>query len=228
MLSFTHLIPHALESLTAASVSPSLALNCVLGGLLLMFFLEKVAFDSHGILHAHSEGNETPAPTFEIRPKEAGRGSLSSRTALLLLLAMSLHSLFETVALGLAVDKKSALYMAASIGLHQPAESLALLIAFLKTDMPISSIVSWLTLFSFVGPAGVLSGVLIQKVSSPLVQAVVVALTAGTFLYLGATEVLNEEFEDVRGAEKWLRLGLLLAGMGSIALLDRLGRRWHG
>ena len=222
MLSFSHLIPHALEELAAAHMGSGVALKCVLAGLLLMFFLEKVAFDSHAILHDHGQVTESTSGV------PAGRGSLSSRTALLLLLAMSLHSLFETVALGLATDRQSAAYMAASIGLHQPAESIALLIAFLKTDMPVSSIVKWLTLFSFVGPIGVTCGVLIQKVSSPLVQAVVVALTAGTFLYLGATEVLNEEFEGVSRSEKWLRLGMLLAGIGSIALLDRVGRIWHG
>lgn len=228
MLSFSHLIPHALEELTSANLGTGVALNCVLGGLLLMFFLEKVAFDSHAILHEHGSADSSRVSTTELIDVSTGRGSLSSRTALLLLLAMSLHSLFETVALGLATDRQSAAYMAASIGLHQPAESIALLIAFLKTNMPISSIVRWLTLFSFVGPIGVTCGVLIQRVSSPLVQAVVVTLTAGTFLYLGATEVLNEEFEGISRSEKWLRLGMLLAGIGSIALLDRIGKAWHG
>lgn len=230
MLSFSHLIPHALEELVSVPHGTTIALNCVLAGLLLMFFLEKVAFDSHAILHAHGNGEEDRVSSMGSQVTDAsttGRGSLSSRTALLLLLAMSLHSLFETVALGLATDRKSAAYMAASIGLHQPAESIALLIAFLKTSMPVSSIVQWLTLFSFVGPIGVACGVLIQRISTPLVQAVVVALTAGTFLYLGASEVLNEEFEGITTAEKWLRLILLLAGIGSIAVLDRIGRVWN-
>ncbi len=97
--------------------------------------------------------------------------------------------MFETVALGLTVDRSSAFYMATSIGLHQPAESIALLIAFLKTSMSIPSIVKWLLLFSIIGPIGVTAGVLVQKISTPPVQAIVVAMTAGTFLYLGATEV---------------------------------------
>lgn len=98
-------------------------------------------------------------------------------------------SIFETIALGLAADKSSVFYMATSIGLHQPAESIALLIAFLKTNMPTRTIVSWLSLFSLVGPLGVTIGIFIKKVSAPLTQAIIVALTAGTFLYLGATEV---------------------------------------
>ena len=40
---------------------------------------------------------------------------------------------------------------AASIGLHQPAESIALLVAFLKTSMPKKSIMKWLMLLSAIG-----------------------------------------------------------------------------
>ena len=39
--------------------------------------------------------------------------------------------------------------MATSIGLHQPAESLALLVAFLKTNMSKATILKWLGLFRY-------------------------------------------------------------------------------
>jgi zinc transporter ZupT len=35
-----------------------------------------------------------------------------------------------------------------------------------------------------------LCGVLISTISSPFVEAVVIAVTAGTFIYVGSTEVL--------------------------------------
>jgi len=98
-------------------------------------------------------------------------------------------SFFEAVALGLSDDKSSASMLAASIALHQPAESIALLLACLKTTMPISNVVKLLSLYSIVGPLGVTAGVLISKSSNPLIEAVFVALTAGTFVYVGATEV---------------------------------------
>ena len=74
-------------------------------------------------------------PSFVDRP-QVGSGALSPKSAIVLMSAMSVHSLFETMALGLANDRTSAVMMAASIGLHQPAESIALLVAFLKTSMP--------------------------------------------------------------------------------------------
>jgi zinc transporter ZupT len=77
---------------------------------------------------------------------QGNRGSLSPKSAIVLMMAMAVHSLFETMALGLANDKTSAILMATSIGLHQPAESIALLVAFLKTSMPRKDIMKWYVL----------------------------------------------------------------------------------
>jgi solute carrier family 39 (zinc transporter), member 1/2/3 len=73
-----------------------------------------------------------PAVTAE-RPRASSL--VSQQSAVVLLLAMAVHSLFETVALGMAPDSTSAVIMATSVALHQPAESLSLLVAFLKTSM---------------------------------------------------------------------------------------------
>ena len=46
------------------------------------------------------------------------------------------------------------------------------------------------------------------------------AMTAGTFLYVGTTEIIPESFEDaVPSGEKWKRFGALVGGIGSIMLL---------
>ena len=221
-----HLIPHALEVSNSVGIASNKVFQFVLAGLLLVFFIEKVAFNSHEVLHEYGTATTTtPAAATKsssgatdkshshsshshdhshdhshtadcnksdtniLSSPGSTKGTLSTNSALLLLFAMALHSLFETMALGLASDKSSSLFMAFSIALHQPAESIALLVAFLKTNMSVNNIIKFLTIFSFIGPIGVSAGVLLQKSSSPFIQAVVVALTAGTFLYLGATEV---------------------------------------
>ena len=45
------------------------------------------------------------------------------------------------------------------------------------------------------------TGVLISKIATPLMDGIIVAITAGTFLYVGATEVVSEEFENVQGKD---------------------------
>ena len=155
MLAFSHLIPHSLHTLEAGDINPVYALQATVMGYLLMFAVEKLLFDSHSILH---EIEKTPfrRPSIDAsfqnitsRPKADNRTrsrsssdpTVSQQSAVVLLLAMSVHSLFETVALGMAPDYKSALIMATSVALHQPAESLALLVAFLKTSMQRSTII---------------------------------------------------------------------------------------
>ena len=94
--------------------------------------------------------------------------------------------------------------------------------------MPINQVIRWLAMFSAIGPLGVTAGVLISKIATPLVDALIMAVTAGTFLYVGATEVISEEFEDVSGAEKWKRFAALLGGMGMIATVTKLTGGWEG
>jgi solute carrier family 39 (zinc transporter), member 1/2/3 len=53
-----------------------------------------------------------------------------------------------------------------------------------------------------------------------MVEGVLIAMTAGTFLYVGTTEIIPESFEDdVPYKEKWKRFAALVGGIGSIMLL---------
>jgi zinc transporter 1/2/3 len=105
---------------------------------------------------------------------------------------MSIHSFFEAAALGLSSSKTSAYVMTACIGLHQPAESIALVIAFLKSNMSLPSMVTALSLFSGVALVGNLAGQVVNQMASSTVEGAIVAATAGTFIYVGATEVSSD------------------------------------
>ena len=41
-----------------------------------------------------------------------------------------------------------------------------------------------------IGPIGVSLGILISKIATPFAEAIIMALTAGTFIFVGATEVM--------------------------------------
>mmetsp|Transcript_41043 Transcript_41043/g.41927 ORF Transcript_41043/g.41927 Transcript_41043/m.41927 type:complete len:392 (-) Transcript_41043:152-1327(-) len=267
MLSFGHMIPHAVAELESLHMDSGIAFKFTLLGYLLIFSMEKIFFNSHSMLHSvtgghshgHSHGHSpvdiagTTSPSVDhdhshdhshaagqdhceicdtipaTHTANSGRGSsLSPNAAVLLLLAMAIHSLFETMALGLASDIPSAIFMAASVGLHQPAESVALLVAFLKTSMSRAAIGRWLSLYSCIGPLGVSAGVLISRMSSPFFSAAIVAMTAGTFLYVAATEIITEEFEECEGVDKWARYAGLLSGVGLIYAVTRITESWDG
>jgi zinc transporter 1/2/3 len=153
MLAFGHMLPHSLTILESIGKDKNLAFYMTLIGYLIVFFIENVAFDVH-----HVEGGDNDTS--------------SSKSAIVLLFAMAVHSLMETAALGLTTDSRSTILLATSIGLHQPAESLALLVAFLKTGMSKTVIMKWLGLFRYIfntytcvfilTPYVVLSGLLVS------------------------------------------------------------------
>lgn len=77
-------------------------------------------------------------------------------------------------------------------GLHQPAESVALLVALVKSGLSKRRIALLLGGFTLVGPLGLGCGVLAKEVIGGAVEPLLVALTAGTFFYVAATEVRHK------------------------------------
>lgn len=154
---------------------------------------------------------------FDTSAAHAGGAEANSRSAMVLLLALAVHSMIEMMAFGLAGTKQSALLLAGAISIHQPAESLALLVALLKGGLPTERIAVLLSLFSAVGYVGAALGTLIGEFAGPVVEASLIAVTAGTFVYVGATEIIGEEFETAE--RKWPKFAALLSGVGAIALV---------
>mmetsp|Transcript_30588 Transcript_30588/g.69107 ORF Transcript_30588/g.69107 Transcript_30588/m.69107 type:complete len:202 (+) Transcript_30588:866-1471(+) len=191
----------------------------VLCGYLLIFFVEKVAFDAHDILH-EMEGVGALRDAEESSPaEEDSSNGFSGRSAVILLGALAVHSILEMTALGLADTFGDSALLTLSIALHQPAESIALLVAFLKSGMPKHQIVQFLSIFSCMGPIGVAIGMAVNSFATPIVDATMLAVVAGTFVYVGATEIIPEEWED--SDHKWTKFASLIAGIVSILVITQ-------
>ena len=123
------------------------------------------------------------------------------------------------MALGLADTFRDGALLTASIALHQPAESIALLVAFLKSGLSHQEILTYLSIFSCMGPIGVALGMAVNEYAAPVVDAAMLAVVAGTFVYVGATEVIPEEWEDSK--HKWKKFAALMTGIASIAAITQ-------
>jgi zinc transporter 1/2/3 len=64
------------------------------------------------------------------------------------------------------------------------------------------------------GPIGVAVGMIVKELASPIVDAVMLAIVAGTFVYVGATEVIPEEWEEQD--HKWKKFVALMSGIISV------------
>lgn len=115
-LAFGHLIPECVHGFEGMNeVTPYLL---VLSGYLLIFFVEKVAFDAHEILHEMERAHDHKAVT-NGTDGPSDNGSTSGRSALILLGALAVHSILEMAALGLADTFSDSAILTLSIALHQ-------------------------------------------------------------------------------------------------------------
>ena len=134
-LAFGHLIPECVHGFEG--MNEALPYMIVLAGYLLIFFVEKVAFDAHGLMHEaeHSHGgtHNNKAKVTVAKTVDGVRSSSSSsnkdedpqeglnvgRSAVILLGALAVHSILEMTALGLARSFGDSALLTLSIALHQ-------------------------------------------------------------------------------------------------------------
>jgi len=218
-LAFGHLIPECVHGFEG--MNEALPFMIVLGGYLLIFFVEKVAFDAHGLLEDCGDHDAKTASSSHdkkgVVASEQAEGTAAAgtgRSAVILLGALAVHSILEMTALGLARSFGDSALLSLSIALHQPAESIALLVAFLKSGMPKDQIIKFLSVFSMMGPIGVAIGMAVNEFAAPIIDSIMLATVAGTFVYVGATEVIPEEWEDQE--HKWPKFLALMSGIVSI------------
>jgi len=220
-----HAPAQAIEEMHSAGSPASLALWFALAGYLAVFLVDKVAFDTHAMLGDDHGASDADAVLASHAPQATkGPGAIG---AVVLLAALCVHSIFETLALGVSSSKTAATLLSASIGLHQPAESLALLVALLKSGLSRSSIVKLLCIFTAMQPLGCALGLVARGLDVPMLDSALAAVAAGTFIYVGCNEVVAEEFEGGTTSERWKKFGSFLGGVGSIVLMTLVTEKWH-
>ena len=128
-----------------------------------------------------------------------------------LMLALSIHSLTEGVALGLQTGTRDIVLLLSAILSHKWAESFALGSSFVATGAPRHVALRFLATFASSTPVGILLGWYAHSYLPPSTSAVFKALSAGTFLYIGASEVVVEEF--VQGKQYWIKWVWFTAGL---------------
>jgi zinc transporter 1/2/3 len=151
----------------------------------------------------------------------------SNITPYLLLAALSFHGLFEGIALGLQGGYRDTLFLFIAIISHKWAEAFTLGISFSKAQTDKVTFVRLILLFSFFTPVGIVIGSFVAG-SSQLVEAIFLALSTGTFLYVAASEVIVEEFAVTKYKYSkficYLLGGIMIAGL---AVIEHMGEGGH-
>ena len=160
--------------------------------------------------------------------RDGGGGDL--RQGVVLLVAMSVHTFLECMALGLMDGRREFLVLLGAIASHKLISGLALSSRFLKEGASARQVLLCVGPFALVAPVAIAAGAAARDVD-PALTLVLSCFATGTFLYVGMSEIVEEEFEgDMRSGRadisqafaRWAKFGCLLAGVAMIALLAAL------
>lgn len=149
------------------------------------------------------------------------QNSHSSLRTTLLVLALSLHSVFEGIAVGLQLNLEQILQILIAVLIHKSIIAFTLGINVIQSRLRIRAIVECIVLFSVMSPLGVGIGMAIDKfdkgVEVYLVSGILQGIACGTFLYVTFFEVLPHELNS--GKSRLLKLTCVILGFSLVSLL---------
>ena len=116
-------------------------------------------------------------------------------TPYILLMALSLHGIFEGIALGVLNNNSECIILFIAIIAHKWAESFALGISFYNAGIQTKIFIEMLTIFTFFTPVGILIRMYFYK-SGLVIEGIMLSISSGTFIYVSTSEVIVEEFSS--------------------------------
>ena len=197
----------------------------------MLLFVEKIVFDPNIIKEENEKDTEqfiSKGIDFKIDPESEDFNNYdeletkilkkqSLYKPFILLFALGFHALFEGIAVGILEEFDSVLSLTLVIVAHKWAEGLSFGISFIKLELTKCQINLLLTIFSIIGPSGVLLGWFLSIVANPFIQGIFLAASSGTFLYIACSEIIVEEFEKKK--DKCIKFFFLLLGAIISAIL---------
>lgn len=139
---------------------------------------------------------------------------------LMLLAALSLHSIFEGLAIGLQKTVDDTLQIFVALTLHKCIVAFSIGLNNVQSCFPLRIIFGLDLFFSLMSPIGIALGIGIEKISNSaigVVTAVLQGLACGTFLYVVFMEILPHEFMARRNRpDRMLKVLCCLIGIAVV------------
>jgi len=198
----------SLKSVKSAVLSADMELKVMQSG--------KVCTDKTAGLESRSSlGTDLSSPKHNEDERGGFMGFLAThRNGVILMIALVVHSMLEGIIVGLQDERHDVLLFFASIAAHKAPAAMALSARFLKTGASFLQAFPFLVIFGLMGPISILTGTVLNSVPA-MIRLVLNGLSAGTFVYIGAYEVVQEEF----GEKKASNIGLSMRGQRVIKFL---------
>lgn len=158
--------------------------------------------------HSHHHGHFNPTEL-----TRAGPLRLAS-----LVLALSAHSVFEGLALGLQEDGAKLGSLFIGVAIHETLAAVALGVSMAKAGLQLHDASKLAIMVSLMIPLGIGLGMGIesaQNTAASIVSVILQGLAAGTFLFITFFEILSRELEEKH--DRLLKVLFLVMGYGVLA-----------
>lgn len=137
-----------------------------------------------------------------------------------LVFALSAHSVFEGLALGLQEDGAKLASLFLGVAIHEALAAAALGVSVAKTSLGMKHAAKLAVTLSLMIPLGMVLGMVIesaQTLAATVASVLLQGLAAGTFLFITFFEILSRELDDKQ--DRLLKVLFLILGYSSLALL---------
>lgn len=196
-VAFFDLIPEAL-ALAGSIYSPVSVLTVTVVGFILYLVLDRLM-----LLHDHSE---------EEHGEHSHRGNIGAGS-------LSLHSFFDGMGIGLAFQVSPAVgaIVAAAVLTHDFSDGINTVSLVLKNDGARAKALRWLVVDALAPVAGVLTTLFFVLPQETL--SLLLALFAGFFLYIGASDLIPESYHA--HPTRWTTV-MTIVGIGTMYAIIKL------
>jgi zinc transporter 1/2/3 len=146
----------------------------------------------------------------------------------LVVVALSFHSVFEGLAIGLQQTQRDVWYLFTAVIIHACAILFCIGLELVMSGIRLLNIVLYIVILALVSPLGVVIGILVTVHSSSdgpqqgLVVAVLQGIAGGTILYITFFEVLDREKRKETGCGL-VRIVFILVGFSIMVALQAVG-----
>lgn len=148
----------------------------------------------------------------------------SKITGLLLAISLSIHSLIEGAALGINMTIAGAFVIFVAIIVHKSLACFALIVSLRRANFTKKRVMGILVLFSLMTPLGIflasIIGNTLQQDTSLMAEAVLNAVTAGSFIYIGTLDTVGKQLKSRRLIERAREFSGFLAGLIMMGIVN--------
>ncbi|XP_034437669.1 zinc transporter ZIP1 [Hippoglossus hippoglossus] len=142
----------------------------------------------------------------------------------MLFLSLSLHSVFEGLAIGLQNTDSKVLEICIAILIHKSIIVFSLSVKLVQSAVRPLWVAAYIGVFALMSPLGIGIGISVveaQLAAGVLIQAVLEGLSAGTFIYITFMEILPHELNSP--GKQLLKVLFILLGFSVMAALTFIG-----